>query len=77
MITFSKYQGALSGCFLLKKIRSLRPFSFLEILRGLQFENPVQHPCYSWLCPTIGMTFIDIFTDSLLAIEYYYQYNNR
>ena len=23
------------------------------------------------------MTFIDIFTDSLLAIEYYYQYNNR
>ena len=23
------------------------------------------------------MTFIDIFTDSLLAIEYFYQYNNR
>ena len=36
-----------------------------------------QCQCYSWLCPTIGMTFIDIFTDSLLAIEYYYQYNNR
>ena len=40
-------------------------------------ENADNANFYSWLCPTIGMTFIDIFTDSLLAIEYYYQYNNR
>jgi len=31
----------------------------------------------AWLCPTIGSTAIDIFFDSLLAIEYYYQYNNN
>jgi hypothetical protein len=30
----------------------------------------------SWLCPTIGLTFLDIFFDSLLAIEYFHQYNN-
>eukprot|EP00092_Neocalanus_flemingeri_P005491 GFUD01005921.1.p1 GENE.GFUD01005921.1~~GFUD01005921.1.p1 ORF type:complete len:1477 (-),score=243.09 GFUD01005921.1:84-4514(-) len=29
-----------------------------------------------WLCPTVGITFFDIFFDSLLAIEYYHQFNN-
>jgi len=31
----------------------------------------------AWLCPTIGSTAIDIFFDSLLAIQYYHQYNNN
>ena len=30
----------------------------------------------SWLVPTVGITFVDIFFDSLLAIEYYHQFNN-
>ena len=30
----------------------------------------------TWLCPTIGLTFFDIFFDSLLAIEYYAQWSN-
>lgn len=31
----------------------------------------------AWLCPSIGSTAIDIFFDSLLAIQYYHQYNNN
>ena len=31
----------------------------------------------TWLCPTIGLTFLDIFFDSLLAIEYYAQWSNE
>ena len=30
----------------------------------------------TWLCPSIGLTFFDIFFDALLAIEYYGQWNN-
>ncbi|XP_023331306.1 uncharacterized protein LOC111703561 isoform X3 [Eurytemora carolleeae] len=30
----------------------------------------------TWLTPTIGLTFGDIFFDSLLTVEYYHQYNN-
>ena len=30
----------------------------------------------TWLCPAVGLTFIDIFFDSLLAIEYYAQWKN-
>ena len=32
--------------------------------------------CVTWLCPSIGLTFLDIFFDSLLAIEYYAQWRN-
>ena len=32
--------------------------------------------CLTWLCPTIGLTFLDIFFDSLLAIEYFHQWSN-
>ena len=32
--------------------------------------------CVTWLCPSIGLTFLDIFFDSLLAIEYYAQWQN-
>ena len=31
----------------------------------------------AWLCPSIGSTAVDIFFDSLLAIQYYHQYNNN
>lgn len=31
----------------------------------------------TWLTPTIGLTFGDIFFDSLLTVEYYHQYNNE
>ena len=31
----------------------------------------------TWLCPTIGLTFFDIFFDSLLVIEYYAQWSNH
>ena len=30
----------------------------------------------TWLCPSVGLTFLDIFFDSLLAIEYYAQWRN-
>lgn len=30
----------------------------------------------TWLCPSIGLTFLDIFFDSILAVEYYTQWRN-
>ena len=30
----------------------------------------------TWLCPSVGLTFLDIFFDALLSIEYYGQWSN-
>lgn len=52
-------------------------------LNDLENSNSVSKRCkiwltlaITWLCPSIGLTFLDIFFDALLSIEYYAQWSN-
>ena len=55
-----------------KKSISLDNIHFLSYLRSKIWLSLF----ITWLCPSIGLTFLDIFFDSILAVEYYTQWNN-